>query len=87
MLCFGIQIVLLLLLSCCRLVLSEYQSSERKPAYGVERALRAFQNYSCLHPVQSKFMLKLLFNREIYKETFINDSYTTPCEAYIKLML
>ena len=51
-LCFRNQVVVVLsclvVLSCCCLVLSEYQSSERKPAYGVERAPCAFHNHSCL---------------------------------------
>ena len=40
-LCFRNQVVLL---SCCLVALSKYQSLERKPAYGVERA---FHNHSC----------------------------------------
>ena len=49
-LCFRNQVVLLsclVVLSCCLVALSKYQSLERKPAYGVERAPCAFHNHSC----------------------------------------
>ena len=43
-LCFRNQVVLL----SCLVALSKYQSLERKPAYGVERAPCAFHNHFCL---------------------------------------
>ena len=41
------QVVLCCVVLYCLVALSKYQSSERKPAYGVERAPCAFHNHSC----------------------------------------
>ena len=48
---------------CC-VVSSKYQSTERKPAYGVEQAPCALHNHSCLFDVQ-RIMYKISVNNNV----------------------